>query len=184
MGPSSSLDTATATATATRVSMNSTTDSNINTNINNNYNCTSFRPSLISSSIPATTMMGAQTPTTQTKLTTLYTTCSNNHWSQSTIVDAPGPYDIVCGRNSGAYKNIGNRRFRVTIEMNLQRYIDSPTREEKTNTIKAIVHMLHDDIGARFLNKELVSVETGTTTTTTTTNSCHTMLYGELTNTN
>merc|ERR1712194_614235 len=106
--PSSSLDTATATATATRVSMNSTTDSNINTNINNNYNCTSFRPSLISSSIPATsTMMTAQTPTTQTKLTTLYTTCSNNHWSQSTIVDAPGPYDIVCGRNSGAYKNIG-----------------------------------------------------------------------------
>mmetsp|Transcript_36888 Transcript_36888/g.37345 ORF Transcript_36888/g.37345 Transcript_36888/m.37345 type:complete len:211 (-) Transcript_36888:193-825(-) len=163
--------------------MNSTTDSNINTNINNNYNCTSFRPSLISSSIPATTMMTAQTPTTQTKLNTLYTTCSNNHWSQSTIVDAPGPYDIVCGRNSGAYKNIGNRRFRVTIEMNLQRYIDSPTREEKTNTIKAIVHMLHDDIGARFLKKELVSVETGTTTTTTT-NSCQTMLYGELTNTN
>merc|ERR1712194_767107 len=55
-------------------------------------------------------------------------------------------------------------------------------REEKTNTIKAIVHMLHDDIGARFLKKELVSVETGTTTTTT--NSCPTMLYGELTNTN
>jgi len=114
------------------------------------------------------------TPQTQTQTQTnlnnalsLYPTCSNNHWSQSTIVAAPGPYDIVCGRNSGAYKNIGNRRFRVTIEMNLQRYIDSPTREEKTNTIKAIVHMLHEDIGARFLKKELVSVDPPPTTTTT-----------------
>merc|ERR1712238_589784 len=107
----------------------------------------------------------------------LYPTCSNNHWSQSTIVAAPGPYDIVCGRNSGAYKNIGNRRFRVTIEMNLQRYIDSPTREEKTNTIKAIVHMLHEDIGARFLKKELVSVDpiptTPTPTPTPTTTNCY-----------
>merc|ERR1719491_1831668 len=177
--PSSSFGTATA-ATAARVSMNSTNDINLN---NNNNNGTSFRPSLPNSSISTSTSMMTPQTQIQTNLNhalSLYTTCSNNHWSQATIVAAPGPYDIVCGRNSGAYKNIGNRRFRVTIEMNLQRYIDSPTREEKTNTIKAIVHMLHDDIGARFLKKELVSVETGTTTTTTT-NSCPTMLYGELT---
>jgi len=68
----------------------------------------------------------------------------------------PGPYDIVCGRNSGAYNYIGNRRFRVTIEMNLQRYIDSPTREDKTNVIKSIVRMLHNDVGARFLKKETI----------------------------
>lgn len=66
----------------------------------------------------------------------------------------PGPYDVVCGRNSGAYNYIGNRRFRVTIEMNLQRYIDSPTREDKTNVIKSIVWMLRNDVGARFLKKE------------------------------
>ncbi len=70
------------------------------------------------------------------------------------VVAEPGPYDIVCGRNSGAYNFIGNRRFRVTIEMNLQRYIDSPTREDKTKVIKSIVGMLHDQIGARFLKKE------------------------------
>jgi len=128
------------------------------------------------------------TPQTQMNLNALYTTCSNNHWSQSTIVEAPGPYDIVCGRNSGAYKNIGNRRFRVTIEMNLQRYIDSPTREEKTNTIKAIVHMLHEDIGARFLKKELVSVgmmnnNSNHDTSSSTTNCYTSSLYGELTTT-
>lgn len=76
---------------------------------------------------------------------------ANNH---SNVVSEPGPYDIVCGRNSGAYNYIGNRRFRVTIEMNLQRYIDSPTREDKTNVIKYIVWMLHEQVGARFLKKE------------------------------
>jgi hypothetical protein len=85
-----------------------------------------------------------------------FSTCSNNHYSSSSVVDEPSPYDIVCGRNSGAYNYIGNRRFRVTVEMHLQRYIDSPTREDKTNVIKSIVWMLHEDIGARFLKKTLV----------------------------
>merc|ERR1712003_407095 len=77
------------------------------------------------------------------------------------VVAEPGPYDIVCGRNSGAYNYIGNRRFRVTIEMNLQRYIDSPTREDKTNVIKSIVWMLHDQVGARFLKKETCKKSSG-----------------------
>jgi hypothetical protein len=79
----------------------------------------------------------------------------------SNVVSEPGPYDIVCGRNSGAYNYIGNRRFRVTIEMNLQRYIDSPTREDKTNVIKSIVWMLHEQVGARFLKKETFKKSSG-----------------------
>merc|ERR1712025_199766 len=79
----------------------------------------------------------------------------------SNVVSEPGPYDIVCGRNSGAYNYIGNRRFRVTIEMNLQRYIDSPTREDKTNVIKSIVWMLHEQVGARFLKKETSKKSSG-----------------------
>jgi len=78
------------------------------------------------------------------------------------VVSEPGPYDIVCGRNSGAYNYIGNRRFRVTIEMNLQRYIDSPTREDKTNVIKSIVWMLHEQVGARFLKKETTKKSSST----------------------
>ncbi|OEU14904.1 hypothetical protein FRACYDRAFT_187820 [Fragilariopsis cylindrus CCMP1102] len=72
------------------------------------------------------------------------------------VVTQPSPYDIVCGRNSGAYNYIGNRRFRVTVDMHLQRYIESPTREDKTNVIKSIVWMLHEDIGARFLKKTII----------------------------
>merc|ERR1712176_1716313 len=81
--------------------------------------------------------------------------------NNSNVVSEPGPYDIVCGRNSGAYNYIGNRRFRVTIEMNLQRYIDSPTREDKTNVIKSIVWMLHEQVGARFLKKETSKKSSG-----------------------
>jgi len=90
---------------------------------------------------------------------------SQNHmdgsFNNSNVVSEPGPYDIVCGRNSGAYNYIGNRRFRVTIEMNLQRYIDSPTREDKTNVIKSIVWMLHEQVGARFLKKETSKKSSG-----------------------
>ena len=85
----------------------------------------------------------------------------SNHMNNSNVVSEPGPYDIVCGRNSGAYNYIGNRRFRVTIEMNLQRYIDSPTREDKTNVIKSIVWMLHEQVGARFLKKETSKKSSG-----------------------
>merc|ERR1712045_295261 len=81
--------------------------------------------------------------------------------NQPSVVSEPGPYDIVCGRNSGAYNYIGNRRFRVTIEMNPQRYIDSPTREDKTNVIKSIVWMLHEQVGARFLKKETSKKSSG-----------------------
>jgi hypothetical protein len=96
-----------------------------------------------------------------------HTTGSHNHMDGSlgnnggNVVSEPGPYDIVCGRNSGAYNYIGNRRFRVTIEMNLQRYIDSPTREDKTNVIKSIVWMLHEQVGARFLKKETCKKSSG-----------------------
>eukprot|EP00980_Cylindrotheca_fusiformis_P012184 scaffold2959_cov64-Cylindrotheca_fusiformis.AAC.1 len=42
-----------------------------------------------------------------------------------------GPYDILCGRTSNAYNNIGNRRFRVTIRMFLQRYQDLGSRADR-----------------------------------------------------
>jgi hypothetical protein len=83
----------------------------------------------------------------------------------SSVEEQPKNYDIICGRNSGAYNSVGNRRFRVIIEMNLQRYIDSPTREDKTNVIRSIVWMLQEDIGARFLKKSIVKQPNGTKVT-------------------
>jgi hypothetical protein len=67
-------------------------------------------------------------------------------------IDYPtlGPYDIICGRCSNAFNNIGNRRFRVTISLNVQRYIDAPTREDKGQVIASVVALLKNEIGARF----------------------------------
>merc|ERR1739838_572923 len=66
-----------------------------------------------------------------------------------------GHYDIICGRNNGAHNWVGNRRFRITIMMNLKRYTDAPTREEKTQVIKSVIEMLLDteEAGARFIKK-------------------------------
>jgi len=69
-------------------------------------------------------------------------------------IDQPSPYDIICGRNSGAHNCVGNRRFRVTIMMNLQRYLAATTREEKSLVIKYVIGLLRDsDVGARFIKK-------------------------------
>uniref|UniRef100_A0A7S0YBP7 DUF6824 domain-containing protein n=1 Tax=Pseudo-nitzschia delicatissima TaxID=44447 RepID=A0A7S0YBP7_9STRA len=66
-----------------------------------------------------------------------------------------GPYDIICGRNNGAHNWVGNRRFRITIMMNLKRYTEAPTREEKTQVIKSVIELLlnTEGVGARFIKK-------------------------------
>jgi hypothetical protein len=62
-----------------------------------------------------------------------------------------GPYDIICGRSSTAFQNVGNKRFRVTMSINLQRYMAAPSRKDKTIVILSIVQMMQQDLGARFL---------------------------------
>jgi hypothetical protein len=69
------------------------------------------------------------------------------------VIEQPMPYDIICGRNSGSHNWCGNKRFRVTIMMNLQSYVDAPTREDKTYVIKSVMDILEHDVGARFLKK-------------------------------
>lgn len=66
-----------------------------------------------------------------------------------------GPYDIICGRNNGAHNWVGNRRFRITIMMNLKKYTEAPSREEKTQVIKSVIELLlnTDEVGARFIKK-------------------------------
>jgi hypothetical protein len=64
-----------------------------------------------------------------------------------------GPYDIICGRCSTAFNNVGNRRFRATISLYLQRYKEAKSREDRGDAIMSVVRLLLDDIGARFLKK-------------------------------
>lgn len=70
-------------------------------------------------------------------------------------IEEVGPYDIICGRNNGAHNWVGNRRFRVTIMMNLKRYTDAPNRDEKTKVIKSVIELLQNTEGAnaRFIKK-------------------------------
>merc|ERR1739838_72417 len=76
----------------------------------------------------------------------------NDHFE---YIEEIGPYDIICGRNNGAHNWVGNRRFRITIMMNIKRYTEAPTREEKTQVIKSVISMLQntEGAGARFIKK-------------------------------
>jgi hypothetical protein len=68
--------------------------------------------------------------------------------------DKVGPYDILYGRTSNAYNNVGNRRFRVTIRMFLQRYQEVGTRADRKQFIFYLTRLFRNEIGFRFLKKE------------------------------
>lgn len=127
-------------------------------NVNGNLNNPIINHQSVASSSPQPLQVG-QAPTSASLLPSSVhpnnneIAITNNDGTTDIIVTEPGPYDIVCGRNNGAFNYVGNRRFRVTIEMNFRRYVNSPTREDKTNVIKSIVTMLRDRVGARFLKK-------------------------------
>jgi len=70
------------------------------------------------------------------------------------VVDKLRPWDIICGRCGNAYHNIGNRRFRVTISLNLKRYMATKNRKEKSAVIQSIVDALLEDAKARFLKQK------------------------------
>lgn len=51
----------------------------------------------------------------------------------------PSNYDVICGRGKGCANWIGNRRFRVTISMNKDRYVQAPTKLDKSLVVDEIV---------------------------------------------
>jgi hypothetical protein len=65
-----------------------------------------------------------------------------------------GPYDILCGRHKESFNHTGNRRFRVLINLNLQRYIDSPSRSDRADLIRSLVRELRNEAGVRFFKKK------------------------------
>jgi hypothetical protein len=65
--------------------------------------------------------------------------------------DKLGPYDVICGRSSSAFNNVGNRRFRVTMSLNLNQYMEAPTRLDKSMLIISIAQMIKSEQGGRFL---------------------------------
>eukprot|EP00980_Cylindrotheca_fusiformis_P015029 scaffold4140_cov81-Cylindrotheca_fusiformis.AAC.6 len=64
------------------------------------------------------------------------------------------PYDILCGRNRNSFNNIGNRRFRVTISMNVAKYEALRSRNERSQFIAALAQTLKYEVGFRFLKRK------------------------------
>lgn len=58
-----------------------------------------------------------------------------------------GPYDIKCGRHRDAFNNVGNRRFRITISLNIERYLAASTRREKAEVIGSIIELVEGNGG-------------------------------------
>ena len=75
----------------------------------------------------------------------------DNHQSQqspSTLNDT----DVICGRNKSAFNHIGNRRFRVTISIFLNRYMDNTCRLDRSALVYEIIDTVHES-GSRFLKQ-------------------------------
>lgn len=64
-----------------------------------------------------------------------------------------GHYDIICGRSRDAYNNVGNRRFRITIQMFLQRYQELKNRAERKQFITYLTKLFRTELHFRFLKK-------------------------------
>lgn len=66
--------------------------------------------------------------------------------------EQPHKFDIVCGRDKFCHGHVGNRRFRVIIAMNRERYQTSNSREEKSKITNEIVALIRTcKPGGRFL---------------------------------
>ena len=86
---------------------------------------------------------------------------NNSNNSNEVII---GQYDILCGREKSVFNNIGNKRFRVSISMNIPIYEAAKTKKQKATIIDHVYNVLqscgsnndhHSDSGGyRFLKKE------------------------------
>ena len=91
-----------------------------------------------------------------------------------------GPYDVLCGRDKTSFNHgkceprkllklcflkgsvwrlffglsqVGNRRFRITVALSLERYINAPTREDKSLVILSVIDLISEN-GGRFLKRK------------------------------
>ena len=68
-------------------------------------------------------------------------------------IDDPQDFDILLGRGKTSFNHVGNRRFRVFINLNLRKYMDAGSRMEKTLVVNSVVEAIHE-AGGRFLKQD------------------------------
>ena len=66
----------------------------------------------------------------------------------------PGDYDVISGRSSTAFNNVGNRRFRFFIARCLPAYLKASSRNAKSRLIIETAQRFQDETKARFLKQK------------------------------
>jgi hypothetical protein len=59
----------------------------------------------------------------------------------------PGDHDVICGRGKSAFHHPGNRRFRLTIYMYMDRYQRAHTKLDKSLDVISIVDSFRNHSG-------------------------------------
>lgn len=81
----------------------------------------------------------------------IVTTC---YPSDTHTIDTIGPFDVLCGRDKQSFNNIGNRRFRILISLNLPRYLECNSRCERSAMILSLTRELcQSATGLRFFKR-------------------------------
>jgi hypothetical protein len=65
----------------------------------------------------------------------------------------PDDWDVCCGRGKMNWNHKGNIRFRNLVQSNVQRYMDSSTRNDKTQIVNGIVDFVREK-GGNFLKQD------------------------------
>lgn len=83
-------------------------------------------------------------PLDGTILTSLpYTTTLQTPKNDLLAVDfEPGPYDVICARGKQVWDHVGNRRFRLLIDLSIDRYMKARTRMDKSIMVFGLVDMI------------------------------------------
>ncbi|KAG7348969.1 hypothetical protein IV203_011566 [Nitzschia inconspicua] len=72
----------------------------------------------------------------------------------------PGKWDVICQRGKECFEHVGNRRFRVTIESHLEKYMEVKSRQQKSRIVSSIVDGIKHSAGQEgggFVRKDLLT---------------------------
>ena len=56
----------------------------------------------------------------------------------------PDNWSVICGRGRDAFDHVGNRRFRILVDINLEKYSKARTKLEKSMIVVGILDVIRD----------------------------------------
>jgi hypothetical protein len=65
----------------------------------------------------------------------------------------PHNYDVICGRGREVLESVGNRRFRLTSSVFIEKYAIAKSKTDKSLIVAQILDIIHD-AGGRFIKHE------------------------------